>query len=131
MSQILEHALDVNQWTKKAYALLRDSGMLVVALPNFDSIFRRVMQENEPYICPPAHLNFFNPASLANLLKKHGFKVEETQWVSRLPTTTFEKRLPGFIKPALPLVSAVSDATLKVIDTLHSGMMINVYARKI
>ena len=131
MSQILEHALDVNQWTKKAYALLRDSGMLVVALPNFDSIFRRVMQENEPFICPPAHLNFFNPTSLTNLLEKHGFKVEETQWVSRLPTTTFEKRLPGFIKPALPLVSAVSDATLKVIDTLRLGMIINVYARKI
>jgi 2-polyprenyl-3-methyl-5-hydroxy-6-metoxy-1,4-benzoquinol methylase len=131
MSQILEHALDVNQWIEKAHSLLREGGVIVIALPNFDSIFRRVMQENEPYICPPAHLNFFNPTSLAKLLKNHGFRVEETQWVSRLPTTSFENRLPGFIKPALPLVAAVSNATLKSMDKMHLGMIINVYARKI
>ena len=75
MSQILEHALDVNLWIKKARGFLSDDGILAIALPNYGSIFRMIMQENEPFICPPAHLNFFNPNSLSRLLGNHGFKV--------------------------------------------------------
>jgi len=131
MSQILEHALDVNLWMSKAHDLLADDGILAIALPNFGSIFRLVMQEKEPYICPPAHLNFFNPNNLGELLQKHGFVVEKTQWVSRLPSSSFEKRLPGFGQPFLPLVNAMSTATLGAVDFLHLGMTINVYARKI
>ena len=131
MSQILEHALDVNQWLKKTREMMNDSGVLVIALPNFNSIFRRILQENESFISPPAHLNFFSPKSLSNLLQRHGYIVEETQWVSRIPSTSFERRLPSFAKPLLPVIQGASEAALKCIDTLHMGMIINVYARKI
>jgi hypothetical protein len=63
-------------------------------------------------------------------LEKHGFKVEVVQWVSRIPKRTFEKRLPQFGKPLLRIANAVSSALLKIVDTLHLGMMINVYGRK-
>jgi hypothetical protein len=131
MSQILEHALDVDLWVKKSHGLLVNDGIIAIALPNFGSIFRMIMQENEPYICPPAHLNFFNPNSLSSLLEKHGFKVEAIQWVSRIPNKTFEKRMPKFGKPLLPIINTLSLVPLKAIDALHLGMMINVYARKI
>jgi 2-polyprenyl-3-methyl-5-hydroxy-6-metoxy-1,4-benzoquinol methylase len=130
MSQILEHALDVNLWIKKAHDLLVTGGVLAIALPNFGSIFRIIMQEKDPFLCPPAHLNFFNPQSLSRLLEKHGFKVEAIQWVSRIPKRTFEKRLPTFCKPLLPAINFSSSLSLKVIDALHFGTMINVYARK-
>ncbi len=90
-----------------------------------------IMQENEPYVCPPAHLNFFNPSSLSCLLEEHGFKVEAIQWVSRIPKRTFEKRMPQFGKPMLPVINALTRVSLKAIDTAHLGMMINVYGRKI
>ena len=61
MSQILEHVCDINQWIIKAHDILADDGVLAIALPNFGSVFRRVMQEKSPYITPPEHLNFFNP----------------------------------------------------------------------
>lgn len=131
MSQILEHALDVNLWIKKSRVFLGNDGILAIALPNYGSIFRMIMQENEPYICPPAHLNFFNPNSLSRLLENHGFKVEEIQWVSRIPKRTFERRLPQFGTPLLPVINVVSSASLKIIDALHLGIMINVYGRKI
>ncbi len=89
------------------------------------------MQENEPYICPPAHLNFFNPNSLSRLLENYGFRVEVIQWISRIPRRTFEKRLPIFGKPLLPIINAVSSVSLKTVDTFHLGMMINVYGREI
>ncbi len=131
MSQILEHALDINLWVSKANALLADRGVLAIALPNYGSIFRLVMQEKEPYICPPAHLNFFNPHSLSRLLEKHGFEVLKVQWISRIPKNTFEKRLPGVARALLPAVHLLSRVPLKTLDVLHLGTIINVYGRKI
>lgn len=131
MSQILEHAFDVNLWIMKAHDLLVNDGIIAIALPNFGSIFRIIMQENEPYICPPAHLNFFNSNSLSRLLEKYGFRVEVIQWISRMPKKAFEKRLPNFVKPLLPIINTVSSASLRTIDAVHLGMMINVYGRKI
>ena len=104
---------------------------MAIAVPNYGSIFRMIMQEHDPYICPPAHLNFFNPNSLSKLLEKHGFKVERIQWVSRIPKKSFERRLPEFIKLLLPVINVASSVFLKIIDAFHLGIMINIYARKI
>jgi len=131
MSQILEHALDVNLWINKAHDLLVDDGVLAIALPNFGSIFRLIMQENEAYIIPPAHLNYFNLKSLSRLLGKYGFRVEGAQWVSRIPMSTYERRLPKFSRSFIRILNVVSSASLKTVDALHLGMMINVYARKV
>jgi 2-polyprenyl-3-methyl-5-hydroxy-6-metoxy-1,4-benzoquinol methylase len=131
MSQILEHAFDIDLWIKKSHTFLVDEGILAIALPNFNSLFSRIMQENDPFICPPAHLNFFNPKSLSTLLKKHGFTVEAIQWVSRMPKSTLEKRIPHFGKPLLPFINLALSTSLKIIDIFHLGMIINVYARKI
>jgi len=123
MSQILEHALDVNQWIEKAHFLLEPGGIIAIALPNFGSLFRICLNEKESYITPPAHLNYFNPGNLSLLLEKHGFKVEAVQWVSRIPTRTFEKRLPNIAKPLLPVINSLSKIVLKGFDILHLGMI--------
>jgi SAM-dependent methyltransferase len=131
MSQILEHAIDVNLWIQKAHQMLEKNGLLAIAVPNYGSLFRKVLQESDPFICPPVHLNFFNPRSLSLLLKKHGFEVMRTEWISRLPQSAFEKRLPSFTKPLLPLVQLGSNFFLACIDQLRMGMIIRLYSRKI
>ena len=130
MSQVLEHAQDVNLWVGKACKLLVPGGILAVALPNFDSIFRRCMQENEPYIIPPAHLNFFTPKSLSLLMRTHGFQVEAVQWVSRIPRDTVLKRTPFLGGAAWPVVNAGLSAVMGTLDSLRLGMIINAYGRK-
>ena len=45
MSQILEHALDVNLWVDKAHRFLQKDGILAIALPNYGSVVRKVLQE--------------------------------------------------------------------------------------
>ena len=131
MSQILEHVLDVNEWIEKAHNLLQSRGILIIALPNFGSIFRKILQENEPFITPPTHLNFFNNKSLTLLLEKHGFRVVESQWISRISNNSIERRLPSFGKPLLPLINRTSQAALNAIDSFNLGMILNVYAQKI
>ena len=39
LSQILEHAFDINLWASKAHHCLRKGGVLAIALPNFNSFF--------------------------------------------------------------------------------------------
>ena len=131
MSQILEHANDVNLWISKADSLLINGGVLVIALPNFQSIFRELLQENEPYINPPAHLNFFSRRSLTALLEKHGFTVEATQWVSRIPPKAFERRFSFLGKPGLVAINTANTLALRIFDVLRLGMMVNVYAKKL
>jgi len=130
MSQILEHVNDVNLFISKANDLLIDGGVLIVALPNFQSIFRKILQENDPYICPPNHLNFFDCRNLTTLLKKHHFTVEIKQHVSRIPAQSFEKRLSSLGKPGISAIHRTSPILLRLFDILHRGMMVNIYAKK-
>jgi len=131
MSQILEHALDVNLWIKKANDILIKDGIIAIALPNYSSLFRRILQDKESFICPPEHLNFFNPNSITRLLENHGFKILTIKWISRIPKRSFEKLIPKARKPIISILDTISHASLKAIDAFHLGMIINVYARKI
>jgi hypothetical protein len=109
--------------------LLVPGGVLAIALPNFGSIFRLILQENEAYICPPAHLNFFTRKNLSRLLEKKGFVVQKVQWISRLDKKVLFRRIPAlsFLGQGVAVPLRVS---LSMIDRLHLGMIINLYAQK-
>jgi len=127
MSEILLHAPDVNLWISKAARLLIPRGVMAIALPNFGSIFARVLRENEPLVCPPAHLNFFAPQSLRKLLERHGFQVKKTQWTTRITTRTIEKHIP---KVAAPMLGLGSRVVSKLVDSLHMGQILTMYAER-
>ena len=131
MSQILEHARDINIWMDKAHKLAAMNGIIAIALPNFGSVFRTIMQEHEPYIYPPAHLNYFNQCNLTMLLRKHGFRVEKVQHISRVPKSTLQRRIPKIGKPLLPIFDLAFSVSLKCVDILRLGSIINVYGRKV
>ena len=131
MSQILEHAHDVVEWIRKAHLLLKPNGILAIALPNFGSLFRLILKENEPYICPPSHLNYFDQKSLAILLENNGFEVCKVEYISRLPYSAVYKRLNkfGIIFPRL--IYCTIPLPLYIIDKLNLGSILNIYGRKL
>jgi 2-polyprenyl-3-methyl-5-hydroxy-6-metoxy-1,4-benzoquinol methylase len=131
MSQILEHVCDINQWLDKARTILEEGGVVAIALPNFDNAFRYLLHENSPYIMPPEHLNYFNAKSLSNLLEKHGFKVEKVEWVTRIPKRIIRKKLPSAAGSLVPLVNILAKGASGLLDSMHLGLMLNVYGRKI
>jgi 2-polyprenyl-3-methyl-5-hydroxy-6-metoxy-1,4-benzoquinol methylase len=130
MSQVLEHALDVNGWVAKAWGLLEREGVLAIALPNFGSLQRMILQHDEPYICPPAHLNYFSPGSLSALLVRTGFTVERIEHVSRLPRRTILNRVPKAAAALSTPLWFMTNQLLKAVDLARLGSIINVYARK-
>lgn len=133
MSQVLEHAFDVNQWVSRAAALLRSGGLLVVALPNFNSIFRLLLAEKDPYITPPAHLNFFGPESLKALGRRHGLDPLFLECTSRVPPDLASRRLrlDGAARDTVNIVATLAFNVLQsMIDPLMFGMMLSGYFEK-
>ena len=130
LSQILEHAFDINLWTSKAHHCLRKGGVLAIALPNFNSFFRYLLQEGDPYICPPEHLNFFSQKNLTKLLDVHDFDVEHVEFISRIPDEVLIKKIPKFLLFTLPILKMAMSSIFKIFDIFHIGIMINIYARK-
>jgi SAM-dependent methyltransferase len=131
MSQILEHAHDIGRWLEKCRELLVTGGVLAIALPNFDSLARRLLQEREPFICPPEHLNFFTAQSLTTLVEAHGFRVETTEWVTRVPKSAIARRLPGALQPLVPVLDAAAGVVTSGVDTARLGSVLRLYARKL
>jgi 2-polyprenyl-3-methyl-5-hydroxy-6-metoxy-1,4-benzoquinol methylase len=131
MSQVLEHAHDVNAWVAKAAGLLTSGGVLAIALPNFDSIFRRLLATRDPFFIPPEHLNYFNRRSLARLCERHGLRVAEIQDNTQLPRDLFARRLPKALRvPAEGVGKLTHHAVNAVTSIVRCGMFVSVYAVK-
>ncbi len=80
---VLEHTRDPAAVMKKVRSLLKDEGILVLALPNLDNwasqgIYRLVKGRKQHLFSPldrELHLNFFKKETLVALLEKAGFEV--------------------------------------------------------
>lgn len=131
MSHVLEHVIDPARWIARARGLLRDGGVLALALPNFSSIFRVLLQDRDPYVTPPAHLNYFDARNLSALLRKNGFEVQATDWVSRIPPGALRRRLPGPVRPLAGPMEAALAAACVLIDRTGRGQAMSLIARAV
>lgn len=91
LSQVLEHAVDFNQWISKVYNLLLPGGWVCIAVPNFSNIFNSVLKQHGPSVWLPFHLNYFTIRSIRVLLEKHGFLVRNVYSIKRIPRTFLER----------------------------------------
>ena len=129
MSQVLEHALSPSEWVAKAHRLLAPGGILAIAVPNFGGVFRRLLGVRDFMIIPPAHLNYFDPNSLTQMLVRHGFTDVRVDHVTRVPRDTIRRRL-GSSPVVVAVVERISKALCAVVDTAKIGGIINLYATR-
>ena len=84
MMHVLEHLIDPLNILKKVYNLLAENGILLIVIPNSDSlgtkIFRRYYNWNAPL-----HLNFFNKHTIKTVLQKADFKIYKISDLSSPP----------------------------------------------
>jgi SAM-dependent methyltransferase len=72
---VLEHIHDLHPSLQQIKKLLRPSGKLFIAVPNYTGYDGRKYRENWAAYDVPRHLYHFSPASMKYLLEANGFKL--------------------------------------------------------
>ncbi len=89
---VLEHASNPAQMIQEAVRIMRQDGLLAVAVPNFGSFQAKLFKENWFHLDLPRHRYHFTRDTLFRLLRKNGFLVV------RQHTFSIEQNPFGFIQ---------------------------------
>jgi len=84
MSQVLEHLYSPTLALRRCYELLRPGGLLLIAVPKFDSWTRHAMGNYWHNLLFPIHLHHFDQDVLERMVRNAGFHVCEVRLNSRL-----------------------------------------------
>jgi SAM-dependent methyltransferase len=98
LMQVFEHLHDPHTSLKELFRILKNGGILYLALPNTSSIWRKVFQKN--WVSGwfvPFHLFLYNHNSLAKIAGEHGFQVLQS-W-SNTPEAWFRLNLKASLYP--------------------------------
>ena len=77
---VLEHIPEPLRTIQKAFSLLSPGGQLVLAVPNADSVERRLFGEFWDAWDIPRHIHHFSPGSLRKLVTRAGLSVEHLDY---------------------------------------------------
>lgn len=86
----LEHLPDPKGALEKAFALLKEGGLLFVAVPNIESLQASIFQRRWYHLELPRHLYHFSKDTLSRILKDSGFTLKETS------LTSFKHNFEGY-----------------------------------
>ena len=73
MRHLLEHIGEPLDVLKRVKAWLKQDGILLIVIPNINSIGRFIFKENWEWVLP-WHLHFYTPQTLVRLLEKAGYE---------------------------------------------------------
>lgn len=74
---VLEHVHELHEYTEQLKNILKVSGKLFIAVPNYTSYDSKFYKENWAAYDVPRHLYHFSPKSMNILMEMHGLKVEK------------------------------------------------------
>lgn len=77
MWHVLEHVHELHDYLDQIRKLIRNSGHLLIAVPNFESHDAETYGSHWAAYDVPRHLYHFSHASMEGLLARHQFKLEE------------------------------------------------------
>lgn len=113
---VLEHISELNPFLSELRRVLKpETGILVIEVPNGESLQSRLQKADWPYVHPRDHLYYFSARSLPKLLQKHGFRDIRLGKPKRVSPTT-----------GLPFI--FRQAATSALVRLHLGTVIRVYA---
>jgi SAM-dependent methyltransferase len=97
MFDVLEHVANPRQTLNHLFHLLKPGGVLIIFVPNLESVAFDILKERSTQCMPVEHLFYFTEASLTNLLKSVGFKIKmfETKGMDIADLYSFYKDVQG------------------------------------
>jgi len=99
LMQVFEHLREPHVFMRELSRVLKSGGTLYLAVPNINSVWRKVFGKN--WVSgwfAPFHLFHYSRASLADLAGQHGFDLKDS-W-SNTPESWFRLNLKAWIHPA-------------------------------
>jgi SAM-dependent methyltransferase len=76
---VLEHVHDLAGYIQQLKLLLKETGKLFIAVPNYTSLDARTYKEYWAAYDVPRHLYHFSPLSMQRLMEKNGLKIIQYQ----------------------------------------------------
>lgn len=80
MRHVVEHFHAPRSALKRGADHLRPGGLIVISTPNFDSLDRRVFDENWYDYDTPRHLTLFSTKTLIRMLEEEGFAIQAVHY---------------------------------------------------
>ncbi|MDR1086459.1 MAG: methyltransferase domain-containing protein [Deltaproteobacteria bacterium] len=81
MWEVLEHLTEPKNILFEVRRILNEDGVLLIMVPNVNSLVTRLLHERSDTFGGHSHLNHFNPQSLTRLLEIMGFDILEMETV--------------------------------------------------
>lgn len=78
----LEHLPSPSRSLEETKRILKKDGLLILEVPNIDSLSARVFGKHWLHLDLPRHLYHFSPSTLKAFLESHGFKIVRVQRLS-------------------------------------------------
>lgn len=75
INDLIEHLFNPFEFLISCNRSLTAKGFIAIATPNGEGFDFKILKEKTRNITPPEHLNYFNPVSIALLLKSAGFEL--------------------------------------------------------
>jgi 2-polyprenyl-3-methyl-5-hydroxy-6-metoxy-1,4-benzoquinol methylase len=72
---VLEHVHELHKYVKTFHRILKDDGILIIAVPNYTSTDASAYKEFWAAYDTPRHLYHFSPESMQQLMRQHNFKI--------------------------------------------------------
>jgi 2-polyprenyl-3-methyl-5-hydroxy-6-metoxy-1,4-benzoquinol methylase len=72
---LIEHVKDPLQYLSKVHDLLRPGGLIVLTIPNVNSVSCKLLKKEWRYYIPPEHLFYFGKKSINYALSRTGFRI--------------------------------------------------------
>jgi 2-polyprenyl-3-methyl-5-hydroxy-6-metoxy-1,4-benzoquinol methylase len=83
LNHVLEHINSPNETLKEIERVLKKDGVLIIGIPNTNSLVFRIFKENWYQLDVPRHIINYSDKNLRLLLNRNGFKIRKIRYNSR------------------------------------------------
>lgn len=133
VSHVLEHVHNPLETLRRIFDLLKPGGFLLILVPNFNCVERKLTNQNWEQMDMPRHLYFYEPKTLRRYLEETGFRVNAVQATSE--AWAFRKSVLRQLKePQNKLLTGSIHLTIRAVSftltLLNSGNVMTFYASK-
>jgi len=87
MRSYLEHEINPLEVLKSARHCLKPDGVILIKVPNFASVNRKIKGIKWPGFRFPDHVNYFTPRSLVEMVESASLRIDRFNFIDKIPTS--------------------------------------------